>query len=62
MDKIENAVDGEDAARQDQQNPSDAGKDSMVDSAVDKFASSEGAPAAADPEINNVVNDEVNKI
>lgn len=29
--------------------------------AVDGFASKEGAPAAVDPEINNVVNDEVNK-
>lgn len=30
--------------------------------AVDEFASKEGVPAGADPEINNVVNDEMNKI
>lgn len=30
--------------------------------AVDEFASKEGLPAAADPELNNVVNDEINKL
>lgn len=30
--------------------------------AIDQFASKEGLPAAADPELNNVVNDEINKL
>lgn len=29
---------------------------------VDEFASKEGAPAGVDPEMNNVVNDEINKL
>jgi hypothetical protein len=29
--------------------------------AVDQFASKEGMPAGFDPEVNNVVNDEINK-
>ncbi|KAH8816040.1 hypothetical protein F5884DRAFT_206135 [Xylogone sp. PMI_703] len=35
--------------------------DTMVDSALDQFASKEGVPAAMDPEINNFVNNEINK-
>lgn len=34
----------------------------MVDSAVDEFATKEGVPAGFDSEVNNVVNDEVNKL
>jgi len=30
--------------------------------AVDQFAGKEGLPAGADPEVNNLVNDEVNKL
>ncbi|TVY19157.1 hypothetical protein LARI1_G002749 [Lachnellula arida] len=40
----------------------DKTEDTMVDSAVDQFASKEGLPAGADPEVNNLVNDEVNKL
>ncbi|TVY51527.1 hypothetical protein LCER1_G004507 [Lachnellula cervina] len=40
----------------------DKTEDTMVDSAVDQFASKEGLPAGMDPEVNNVVNDEVNKL
>lgn len=29
---------------------------------MDEFASKEGMSAAADPELNNVVNDEINKL
>lgn len=29
--------------------------------AIDQFASKEGLPAGLDPELNNVVNDEINK-
>lgn len=36
-------------------------EDTMVDSAVDEFAQKEGMSAGFDPEVNNVVNDEVNK-
>jgi len=39
----------------------DKTEDTLVDSAVDQFASKEGLSAAFDPEINNVVNDEINK-
>jgi hypothetical protein len=28
---------------------------------IDQFASKEGLPAGLDPEVNNLVNDEVNK-
>jgi len=35
---------------------------SMPALAVDEFAAKEGVPAALDPEINNLVNDEVNKL
>lgn len=38
------------------------GEDTMVDSAVDEFATKEGVPAGFDSEVNNVVNDEVNKL
>jgi hypothetical protein len=33
----------------------------MPFTALDQFASKEGVPAGLDPEINNLVNDEVNK-
>jgi len=64
---IENAVDGSSA--QQQSDPSgnaqgagnDKKEDTMVDSAVDQIASKEGLPAGFDPEVNNLVNDEVNK-
>ncbi|KAF8858426.1 hypothetical protein BDZ45DRAFT_743465 [Acephala macrosclerotiorum] len=39
----------------------DKTEDTLVDSALDQFASKEGLPAGLDPEVNNVVNDEVNK-
>ncbi|CZR52303.1 uncharacterized protein PAC_02180 [Phialocephala subalpina] len=39
----------------------DKTEDTMVDSALDQFASKEGMPAGLDPEVNNVVNDEINK-
>ncbi|KAK3937470.1 hypothetical protein QBC46DRAFT_451909 [Diplogelasinospora grovesii] len=61
--KVENAVDGQDSANQTANDSTgkDAKWDTVADSAVDGFASKEGMPAAADPEINNVVNDEINK-
>jgi len=40
----------------------DKTEDTMVDSAIDQFASKEGLPAGADPVMNNMVNDEVNKL
>jgi len=40
----------------------DKTEDTMVDSAIDQFASKEGVPAGVDPEMNNVVNDEINKL
>ncbi|KAH7346362.1 hypothetical protein BKA65DRAFT_275119 [Rhexocercosporidium sp. MPI-PUGE-AT-0058] len=36
--------------------------DTLVDSALDQFASKEGLPAGMDPEMNNLVNDEINKL
>jgi len=30
--------------------------------ALDQFASKEGLPAGLDPEMNNMVNDEINKL
>jgi hypothetical protein len=33
-----------------------------VDEAIDQFASKEGLPAGLDPEMNNMVNDEINKL
>jgi hypothetical protein len=33
----------------------------MYDTVVDEVASKEGLSAALDPEVNNVVNDEINK-
>ncbi|TAQ86984.1 hypothetical protein B7494_g4687 [Chlorociboria aeruginascens] len=39
----------------------DKTEDTLVDSAIDQFASKEGLPAGLDPEVNNLVNDEVNK-
>jgi hypothetical protein len=33
----------------------------MFDTVVDEVASKEGMSAAFDPEVNNVVNDEINK-
>ncbi|TVY47875.1 hypothetical protein LOCC1_G001984 [Lachnellula occidentalis] len=39
----------------------DKTSDTMADSAIDQFASKEGLPAGMDPEVNNVVNDEINK-
>jgi hypothetical protein len=30
--------------------------------ALDQFASKEGLPAGLDPEVNNMVNDEINKL
>ncbi|KAI1326293.1 hypothetical protein F5Y16DRAFT_233551 [Xylariaceae sp. FL0255] len=64
MDKLKeakNAVTGQKSAEQVAQNPKDAKKDTTVDSAVDHFANKKGMPAAANPELNNVVNDEINK-
>ncbi|KAH8789750.1 uncharacterized protein K444DRAFT_608060 [Hyaloscypha bicolor E] len=40
----------------------DKTEDTMVDSAIDQFASKEGLPAGLDPEMNNMVNDEINKL
>ncbi|KAI1340058.1 hypothetical protein F5Y15DRAFT_415484 [Xylariaceae sp. FL0016] len=59
MDKLKeakNAVTGKDSAQQAAQNPGDARKDTMVD-----FGNKKSVPAAANPEINNVVNDDINK-
>jgi len=39
----------------------DKTEDTLVDSAIDQVASKEGLPAGFDPEVNNLVNDEVNK-
>jgi hypothetical protein len=33
----------------------------LLPPALDQFASKEGLPAGLDPEVNNVVNDEINK-
>jgi hypothetical protein len=30
--------------------------------AIDQFASKEGLPAGLDPEVNNLANDEINKL
>ncbi|KAI8629149.1 hypothetical protein F5Y19DRAFT_475706 [Xylariaceae sp. FL1651] len=65
MDKVKeakNAVTGQTSADQTAQNPKDAKKDTLVDSAVDQYANKKGVPASADPELNNLVNDEVNKM
>ncbi|KAJ4388211.1 hypothetical protein N0V93_008818 [Gnomoniopsis smithogilvyi] len=59
---VENAVDGQDSSQQQTSNSSDSKYDTVADSAVDQFASKEGLPAGADPELNNVVNDEINKL
>jgi len=40
----------------------DKTEDTLADSALDQFASKEGLPAGLDPEMNNMVNDEVNKL
>jgi len=40
----------------------DKTEDTMADSALDQFASKEGLPAGLDPEMNNMVNDEINKL
>ncbi|TVY23313.1 hypothetical protein LHYA1_G007202 [Lachnellula hyalina] len=45
-----------------QNGSNDKTEDTLVDSAVDQFAGKEGLPAGADPEVNNLVNDEVNKL
>jgi len=61
----EQSLDGQTAADQQVANQQAGGHDSVedtaIDSVVDEIASKEGASAAFDPEINNVVNDEVNK-
>jgi len=61
----EQAVDGQTSADQQVANQQSGGHESMedtaVDSVVDEIASKEGMSAAFDPEVNNVVNDEVNK-
>jgi len=63
----ENAMDGQTSSDQQAQNQqsgsgNESKEDTLVDSAVDEFASKEGLPAGADPEMNNFVNDEVNKL
>ncbi|KJR82834.1 uncharacterized protein SPSK_04681 [Sporothrix schenckii 1099-18] len=60
-DSIHSLADRTSSAQQQTQNKSDSGIDTVLDSAVDGLASREGVSAALDPEINNVVNDEVNK-
>lgn len=40
----------------------DKTEDTLADSALDQFASKEGLPAGLDPEMNNMVNDEINKL
>jgi hypothetical protein len=40
----------------------DKTEDTLADSALDQFASKEGLPAGLDPEVNNLVNDEINKL
>ncbi|KAI2616504.1 hypothetical protein GGR54DRAFT_609411 [Hypoxylon sp. NC1633] len=64
MDKVKKAKDavtGQTSAKQQAGGKSSSTKDTMVDSAVDQEAQKKGVPAGADPMINNVVNDEVNK-
>jgi len=63
----ENAVDGQTSANDQSQNQqsgsgNESKYDTVADSAVDEFASNEGLSAALDPEVNNVVNDEINKL
>ncbi|KAK2066959.1 hypothetical protein P8C59_000737 [Phyllachora maydis] len=64
IEKLENDVDGQDAANQTAADSTgkDAKWDTAVDSAVDALAQKEGVSAALDPELNNMVNDEVNKL
>ncbi|CAK7563127.1 MAG: hypothetical protein SEPTF4163_000986 [Sporothrix epigloea] len=59
--EFENSVDGQTSAQQQTQNTNDSGFDTAIDSAVDGFATKEGLSASFDPEVNNLVNDEVNK-
>jgi len=62
----EQALDGQTSADQQAASGNAGGHESMedtaVDTVVDEIASKEGMSAAFDPEINNVVNDEFNKL
>ncbi|KAK3388660.1 hypothetical protein B0T20DRAFT_490820 [Sordaria brevicollis] len=64
VEEVVDAVDGQDAAEQVAADKTghEAEEDAVVDSIVDEIAEKEGIPAALLPEINNVVNDEVNKL
>ncbi|KAK3347668.1 hypothetical protein B0H65DRAFT_152456 [Neurospora tetraspora] len=64
VEEVVDAVDGQDAAEQVAADKigNDAKEDAVVDSIVDEVAEKEGVPAAFLPEINNVVNDEFNKL
>ncbi|KAI6085328.1 hypothetical protein F4821DRAFT_240792 [Hypoxylon rubiginosum] len=65
MDKLKKAKDsvtGQTAANQNTQGGKGGStKDTLVDSMVDQEAQKKGVPGGADPMINNVVNDEVNR-
>ncbi|KAJ4415820.1 hypothetical protein N0V85_002556 [Neurospora sp. IMI 360204] len=64
VEEVVDAVDGQDAAEQvaTDKTGNDAKEDAVVDSVVDQVAEKEDVPAALLPEINNVVNDEFNKM
>ncbi|KAH7628025.1 hypothetical protein B0T09DRAFT_410881 [Sordaria sp. MPI-SDFR-AT-0083] len=71
VEEVVDAVDGQDAAEQvaADKTGNDSKEDAVVDSSVldsvhivDEVAEKEGVPAALLPEINNVVNDEFNKM
>ncbi|CCC12758.1 hypothetical protein SMACR_05716 [Sordaria macrospora] len=64
VEEVVDAVDGQDAAEQvaADKTGNDSKEDAVVDSIVDEVAEKEGVPAALLPEINNVVNDEFNKM
>ncbi|KAI1763607.1 hypothetical protein GGR53DRAFT_359410 [Hypoxylon sp. FL1150] len=63
LKKAKDAVTGQTAADQNTQQggKGSSTKDTVVDSLVDQEAQKKGVPGGADPMINNVVNDEVNK-
>ncbi|KAK3947925.1 hypothetical protein QBC32DRAFT_318343 [Pseudoneurospora amorphoporcata] len=64
VEEVVDAIDGQDASEQvaADKTGNDAKEDAVVDSIVDEVAEKEGVPAALLPEINNVVNDEFNKM
>ncbi|KAI2609558.1 uncharacterized protein GGS25DRAFT_520360 [Hypoxylon fragiforme] len=62
LKKAKNALTGQASANQNAQpGKSNSTKDTLIDSGVDQEAQKKGIPSGADPMINNVVNDAVNK-